>query len=84
MNTPQTVFVVQHAHEFADGSEDIKFIGVYRSRGEAEAAVDRLRVQPGFRDHPEGFHVNEYALGQDHWPDGFISSDEAAGGPPGV
>lgn len=79
-----TVHVVQHAHEAADGSEDIKVIGVYRSRREAEAAVDRLRLQPGFCDHPDGFHIDEYLVGKDHWTEGFSSPDEAAGEPPTV
>lgn len=84
MRILQTVHVVQHAHELADGSEDVKLIGVYRSRREAEGAVDRLRMQPGFCDHPEGFHIDEYLLGKDHWTEGFIVRDDAAGEPPAV
>ena len=84
MRILQTVHVVQHAHQLADGSEDVKLIGVYRSRREAEGAVDRLRMQPGFCDHPEGFQIDEYLLGKDHWTEGFISGDGAAGEPPTV
>ena len=75
---PPSVFVLHHVHEFADGPEDVKLIGVYASRADAEAAVERRRAQPGFRDHPDGFHVSEYTIRQDHWTEGFISWDEAA------
>jgi hypothetical protein len=67
-----TVFVVQHVHEQQDGDEDVKLIGVYSSRETAAAAVARLRRQPGFSDTPEGFHVAEYRLDQDHWSEGYV------------
>jgi hypothetical protein len=72
------VYVVQHVHESQDGKEeDVKFIGVYRTRSDADAAVSRLRLLPGFRDHPDGFEVTEYELNKDHWMEGFISWKEA-------
>lgn len=69
------VFVVQHVHEFEDGNEDVKMIGVYSDRASAEAAVERLSLQPGFRDCPEGFHVDAYRLGEDHWTGGYVTID---------
>lgn len=67
-----TVFVVQHSYE--DGEhEETKFIGVYASIADAEAAVARLRDLPGFRNHRDAFTINAYQLGQDHWTDGFVS-----------
>ena len=73
------VFVVQHVHESEDGrDEDVKFIGVYSSQSDAEAAVSRLRLQPGFRAHPDGFEVMECELNKDHWAEGFVSWKEAA------
>ena len=72
----QVVFVVQHVHRF-DNDKDVKFIGVYASLAEAEAACARLRKQPGFMDTPEGFEIGEYPLGKDHWIEGYISADEA-------
>jgi homoserine kinase type II len=74
------VYVVQHVHTAQDGGEeDVKFIGVYRVRSDADAAVGRLRLLPGFRDHPNGFEVTEYELNKDHWIEGFISWKEAHG-----
>lgn len=76
---PSTVFLVHHVHEFENGSEDVKLIGVYTSQADAEAAVARVRDQPGFRDHTAGFDISEIRVGEDHWTEGFISWDEASG-----
>jgi hypothetical protein len=67
------VYVVQHVHEFEDGSEDVKFIGVYRTEATAQAAIERLRVQPGFRRSLEGFHADRYELDKDHWTEGYVT-----------
>ena len=67
-----SVFVVQHAYEVGDRDE-VKFIGVYESRADAEAAIARLTQRPGFCEHSTGFHIDEYEIGTDHWVDGFVS-----------
>ena len=67
-----TVFVVQHEYE-RDGCAEGEFIGVSSSFEAAEAAVKRLRSQPGFRDHPQDFHIDHYPLDRDHWAEGFIT-----------
>jgi len=51
----KTVWLLQHVHEFADGSEDVKLIGVFHSRAEGEAAQALVAQQPGFREIPTGF-----------------------------
>ena len=66
-----SVFVLQHMHTRGDGVEDVKFIGVYSSREQAQAAVARLGRLPGFRDAPDGFHIDEYRVDQDHWAEGY-------------
>ncbi len=68
----QHVFVVQHEHELAD-DVDVKLIGVYATREDAERAVERVKQAPGFRDFPDGFFIDEYEIGEDHWIDGFVS-----------
>jgi hypothetical protein len=81
-----TVFVLEHLRVRADGWDDVKLIGVYRSRATAMAAVERLRLQPGFReypklveplldDEPSGFYLEEYALDEDHWTEGFVGGE---------
>jgi hypothetical protein len=67
-----SVFVVQHSYEVGDRDE-VKLIGVYGSRSDAEAAIVRLASRLGFRDHPSGFHIDEYQIGKDHWVEGFSS-----------
>jgi hypothetical protein len=66
------VFVVQHERQLAGERDEVKFIGVYGSRQDAEAAVERLKRQPGFREYPDGFHVDQYEVGKDHWTEGFV------------
>ncbi len=65
-----TVFVLQHEYE-QWGRDECKFIGVYKTREDAELAVTRLKVLPGFRNWPDAFCISEYSLGQDHWTEGF-------------
>ena len=71
-----SVFILQHLHNVDDDS-DVKFIGVYRSRADAEGARARLENKVGFRDAREGFEIAEYVLGQDHWVDGYLPYAEA-------
>lgn len=63
--------VVIHAAD-----QDVKIVGVYSSRERAEAAVSRARTLPGFRDHPDGFHIDVYHVDKDHWAGGFGSVGE--------
>jgi hypothetical protein len=80
----ENVFVVQHQHLLPSGEESVLFIGVYRSRTSAEAAVKRLALQPGFNKHPDiidpsvsdeeqGFYIDKYELDQDHWTTGYAT-----------
>jgi hypothetical protein len=71
-----SVFILWHRHE-VDGDADEKLIGVYKTRGDAEAAIERLRNKPGFRDAFDGFEIHEYVLGRDGWTEGYISQAEA-------
>lgn len=66
------VYVLQHEHDL-DGSSDVKLIGVYKTKHDAVEARQRLRKAPGFRDQPDGFSIDAYELGQDHWTEGFVS-----------
>ena len=54
-----------------DGAEDVKFIGVYSSRENAQAAIVRLAKAPGFSETPEGFHIDEYQVDMDQWVEGY-------------
>jgi len=68
----KTVFLLQHAYERTpDTEEQIKIIGVYATKGDAEDAIGRLSKQPGFCDFPEHFEIGEFELGIDNWAEGF-------------
>ncbi|WAC21349.1 serine kinase [Luteolibacter sp. SL250] len=80
----ESVFVVQHLNILNEDEDQVKMIGVYRSHETAVAAVERLKIQPGFCEHPRivdtlededrrGFYVEEYALDQDHWREGYVT-----------
>jgi homoserine kinase type II len=67
------VFVVQHVARENTQDEDVKIIGVYSTRVNADAAVQRMATKAGFRDYTDGFHVDEYLLDHDHWTEGFVT-----------
>lgn len=69
-----TVFLLQHVHEFDDGHEDVKLIGVFSTEALAYAAQQRVADQPGFRDLSEGFDISEYDIdGNIGWPEGYVT-----------
>jgi hypothetical protein len=72
------VYVLQHVHALGDDDEDVKMIGVYSSHASAEAAVERLRRQPGFCDAPDGFCIDRYPFDKDHWAEGYMTVSRGA------
>ena len=71
-------FLLWHTHT-VDEEDDDKLIGVYASSTDAKAAIERIKGKAGFIDHPDGFEIAEYTVGQDHWTEGFITWEEAEG-----
>ena len=69
------VYVLQHEYELENGVENVKLIGVYSTRQNAEAAIERLRAQAGFSSYPDGFCIDEYSLDRDHWAEGFFTAE---------
>lgn len=67
------VFLLWHVHELPGGEDSPKLIGVYATADDAERARNRVSSQPGFRDSPEGFEVDRYEIGRDHWTEGFVT-----------
>lgn len=66
-----TLYVLWHVYELDPlEEEESKLIGVYSSEEKARDAIARLRVQPGFRDYPNGFEIRPRAL-DDDWKEGF-------------
>lgn len=71
--TMNTVFLLEHVHEFEDGHECVKLIGVYTSEALAREAKERVKDQPGFRDLTEGFVISEAKLDHDSWSEGYAT-----------
>jgi hypothetical protein len=54
-----------------DANDDEKLIGVYRTKADALAAIERVKSKPGFAEEGGRFEIAEYALNEDHWTEGF-------------
>ncbi len=66
----KSAFVLEHSYEI-NGNDETKLIGIYSTNELAEEAILRLKIQPGFRDRPEDFHISEYELNKDNWVEGY-------------
>lgn len=69
----EVVFVLHHVRSDDEFGDDAKLVGVYRSQEAAKVACERLKDQPGFEDHPNGWEISRYPLDKDHWQEGFIT-----------
>lgn len=69
-------YLLYHAYDFVDGKE-IKHIGLYSSRENAEKAKERYFKLSGFSEYPENcFYISEFTPDTDsEWTDGFINTD---------
>jgi hypothetical protein len=56
-----------------EGHDDIKFIGVYDSQKSAENTVKRASLKAGFSEAKDGFFIEGYQPGKDHWTEGFFT-----------
>lgn len=65
------VFVVFHSRAKDLDNDDIKLIGVFSSKTAAENALSKIKDMPGFCDYPNGFSIDQYAIDEVHWNEGF-------------
>lgn len=65
-----TVFVLHHTARVGM-DEDVKLIGVFLTRVDADAAIDKLKDKSGFRDPDGEWSCVEFELGRIHWSEGF-------------
>lgn len=54
-----------------DGYHHGKLIGIYSTPEAAQAAIERLRDKPGFKDHPDRWRIHPRTLNRDSWARGF-------------
>jgi hypothetical protein len=64
------VFIVQHEND----QESVFLIGVYATEADAQAAVERAKKLPGFKDYPGEFFVDFCTINKDHWTEGYFRS----------
>jgi homoserine kinase type II len=70
------VYLVEHVYS-VDEIDRIKTIGIFSTRIKAQEAVNQLRYQPGFRDHPKkAFLIGRVKIDRIGWTEGFCSSEE--------
>lgn len=70
----KTVFMLHHVHEFENGHEDVKLIGVFSTREKAESALAKVKDMPGFKELPQGFSLDEHTLDQLGWVEGHFTT----------
>lgn len=61
------------SHEYYDGAmyDYLTDIGVYSSLEKAKNALRTYQKLPIFKEHSEGFVIDEYEINKDHWTEGF-------------
>jgi homoserine kinase type II len=71
------VFLVEHVRSDDDEDVDVKTIGIFSSKYEAEQAISSLKSVVGFRSYPEGFTISGMVVDRIYWAEGFISAQDA-------
>ena len=67
------VFIVHHVIELEDYEDEVIFIGVFTTIEKAQAAIDKIQNEPGFRDFKDGFSLEPHVLNRIGWLEGFVS-----------
>ena len=61
-------------HEWYDGEYDIlSDLGVYSTEELAKKAQSEYMKDPDLVDHPDGFGIDEYTIGERQWTEGFFT-----------
>ena len=75
MRLTATVYVVSHFRADTEPDAALKLVGVFESKQLAEATVERLKREPGFKESPDGFSISPFVLNRSYWDGGFVSGD---------
>lgn len=70
------VYILFHSYEL-DDNEEIKILGVYSNEILANENIVKYLNLPGFKDYPDGFHIDKYEVDNNKWTEGFIKWEEA-------
>ena len=69
----KSVFILQHERQKDLDNEDVKIIGIYSTKENAEKTIEKYKRKnlPGFKDYPDSFNITKYEIDKDHWTEGF-------------
>lgn len=76
---PDTYRVLWHRYVDAWGIVQQKLVGIYTSQENAKKGMALVCVQPGFRDHPDGFVIDEGMIDQTAMSNGFVTIQDDRG-----
>lgn len=65
-----SVFLLSHIRH-GELYDSEKLLGAFATEEDANAQIEKYLRLPGFCDHPDGFVVDEYVVGELHWLSGF-------------
>lgn len=64
-------------HEWYDGEFDyVSDLGSYSTEELAIKAQVRYQLDPSFFEHPDGFCISEYVIGENEWTEGFCIDED--------
>ena len=74
------VFLLWHTHrdERLAGGEDVKLLGTFTTKENAEKAQAEAAFLEGFKDNLEDFEISEYDLDKREWREGFATITHGA------
>ncbi|AZA98582.1 hypothetical protein EG359_02720 [Chryseobacterium joostei] len=67
----KSIFSISHIYTVDTSTDDERIIGAFSNLVMAEQVVEQLKEQPGFKDYPENFIIDEVELNQLLWTSGF-------------
>jgi hypothetical protein len=79
----RSVYLLQHIARTGSDDEDVKTLGIYSSKEKATLAVRHFKNLAGFKQYPNGFHIDRYRLNHPTWTEGFVTFSTAQKKRPG-
>ncbi len=72
-NEANSVYLLQHVHRFPNQDEDVKILGIFATREDAETAIAGYKSLEGFKDTPDDFSIDRYELNKREWVEGYMT-----------
>ena len=72
----ETVHVVRHIARVNTDTEHEKFIGIFKTKEDADAAIALLSDKSGFKDPGGEWRNVEYKLNEMEWLEGYVGESE--------